>query len=66
MLDLATGPGYVAARAAERGASVVGVDVAGAMLSLARRLHPELDFRQADVHELPFETARSTPSWRTS
>jgi ubiquinone/menaquinone biosynthesis C-methylase UbiE len=55
MLDLATGPGYVAARAAERGASVVGVDVAGAMLALAGRLHPGLDFRQADVHMLPFE-----------
>ena len=29
MLDLATGPGYAAARGAERGASVVGVDIAG-------------------------------------
>lgn len=57
LLDLATGPGYAAAQAAERGASVVGVDVAGAMVSLARRLHPRLDFRQADVHELPFEDA---------
>jgi SAM-dependent methyltransferase len=55
LLDLATGPGYVAARAAERGAEVVGVDVAGAMVSLAARLHPGLVFRQADVHELPFE-----------
>ena len=55
MLDLATGPGYVAARAAERGASVVGVDVSEAMIALAGRLHPGLDFRQADVHELPFE-----------
>ena len=55
MLDLATGPGYVAARAAERDASVVGVDVAGAMIALAGRLHPGLDLRQADVHQLPFE-----------
>ena len=55
VLDLATGPGYVAARAAERGADVVGVDVATAMVSLAARLQPGLDFRQADVHELPFE-----------
>jgi ubiquinone/menaquinone biosynthesis C-methylase UbiE len=55
LLDLATGPGYVAARAGERGAKVVGVDVAGAMVSLAARLHPGLDFRRADVHELPFE-----------
>ena len=57
LLDLATGPGYVAARGAERGASVIGVDIAGAMISLARRLHPKLDFRQADVHSLPFEDA---------
>ena len=55
VLDLATGPGYVAAEAAGRGASVVGVDVAGAMVALAGRLHPGLDFRQADVNELPFE-----------
>ena len=55
MMDLASGPGYVAGRAAERGASVIGVDVAGAMVSLARRLHPGLDFRQVDAHDLPFE-----------
>jgi SAM-dependent methyltransferase len=45
----------VAARGAERGADAVGVDVAGAMVSLAARLNPGLDFRQADVHALPFE-----------
>src|SRR6185436_4084328 len=55
VLDLATGPGYVAAQAAERGASVVGVDVAATMIEVARRLHPDIDFREADVHELPFE-----------
>jgi SAM-dependent methyltransferase len=57
VLDVATGPGYVAGRAAARGASVVGVDIAGAMVELARRLHPGLDFRQADAHALPFEDA---------
>jgi SAM-dependent methyltransferase len=55
VLDVATGPGYVAAQAAERGASVVGADVAAAMVSLAQRLHPGIEFREADVHELPFE-----------
>jgi SAM-dependent methyltransferase len=54
-LDVATGPGYVAAQAAQRGASVVGVDVAQAMVALARRLHPWLDVREADAHALPFE-----------
>jgi SAM-dependent methyltransferase len=57
LLDLATGPGYAAARAAERGASVVGVDVAAAMVVLAAGLHPGLEFRQADAHELPFDDA---------
>ena len=57
VLDVATGPGYVAGRAAARGASVVGVDIAGAMVDLAGRLHPGLDFREADAHALPFEDA---------
>jgi ubiquinone/menaquinone biosynthesis C-methylase UbiE len=54
LLDVATGPGYAAARAAERGASVVGVDLAEGMVSLAARLHPELDFRVANAESLPF------------
>jgi SAM-dependent methyltransferase len=54
VLDVATGPGDAAAACAVRGASVVGVDVAGAMVALARRLRPELEFRQADAERLPF------------
>jgi len=57
VLDVATGPGWVAAQAAERGASVVGVDVAQAMIARARSVHPDLDFRRADAHELPFPDA---------
>ena len=57
MLDLATGPGYAASRAAERGADVVGVDIAGAMVALARQRHPALEFRQADAEALPFADA---------
>ena len=55
LLDLATGPGYVAARGAERGAEPVGMDFAPEMLELARRLHPELEFQQGDANALPFE-----------
>jgi SAM-dependent methyltransferase len=54
LLDVASGPGYVAAKAAERGASVGGVDIAEAMISLAHRLHPELEFRSGDAEALPF------------
>lgn len=55
MLDLATGPGYVAARAAERQATAIGIDIATAMVDLARGLHPQVEFRQASAVELPFE-----------
>ena len=54
VLDVATGPGYVAAKAAERGATTIGLDNAEAMLSIARRLHPQLEFRRGDVEGLPF------------
>jgi SAM-dependent methyltransferase len=37
VLDVATGPGYVAERAAARGARAVGVDLAEGMLELARQ-----------------------------
>ena len=55
VLDVATGPGYLAGRAAEGGARVTGVDVAAAMLALAARSHPGIEFREADAQALPFE-----------
>jgi SAM-dependent methyltransferase len=54
VLDIATGPGYLAAGSARRGASVVGIDIAHEMLQVARRLHPGIDFRHADAERLPF------------
>jgi SAM-dependent methyltransferase len=55
VLDLATGPGHVAAGAASREAVATGVDVALAMVELARDLRPGIEFVQASVVELPFE-----------
>jgi SAM-dependent methyltransferase len=55
VLDVATGPGYAAERAAARGAHPVGIDIAEGMLALARRRRPELEFRWSDAEELPFE-----------
>lgn len=57
VLDVATGPGYVAGRAAARGAEVTGVDIAPEMLVLARRLWPDVAFRTADAHALPLADA---------
>jgi ubiquinone/menaquinone biosynthesis C-methylase UbiE len=54
VLDVASGPGHVTARAARRGAVTIGLDVAEAMISLARGLHPSLEFRRGNVEELPF------------
>jgi SAM-dependent methyltransferase len=54
LVDVATGPGYLAAAAARRGASVVGVDISPDMLALAGRLHPGLEFRPGDAECLPF------------
>jgi SAM-dependent methyltransferase len=55
LLDVATGPGYAAERAAARGAHPIGIDIAEGMLALARRRRPELEFRWGDAEELPFE-----------
>jgi len=55
VLDVATGPGYVAERAATRGAQPTGIDISEGMLELARSRQPQLDFRWADAEELPFE-----------
>ncbi len=55
VLDVATGPGYVAAEAARRGGAVCAVDVAEAMVAQAVAEHPDVEFRQADAQSLPFE-----------
>jgi SAM-dependent methyltransferase len=55
VLDAATGPGYVAAAAARRGASVLGLDISSAMVVLGSKLHPEIEFRQGDVHDLALD-----------
>ena len=54
VLDEATGPGYVVAAAAARGAVVTAGDFSAAMVAEARRRHPELDIREADAEALPF------------
>ena len=53
-LDVASGPGYLAAAAARRGADAAGVDFSVAMVEKARRVFPELEFRIGDAEDLPF------------
>ncbi len=52
-LDIASGPGYVAAAAAKRGATVLGIDFSAAMVAHARRSHSGVEFREGDAEELP-------------
>lgn len=54
MLDVATGPGYAAAIAAQRGAAVIGVDFSAAMVDEAASRFPGVDFREGDAEALPF------------
>src|SRR6185369_9441125 len=54
LLDIASGPGYVAAAAAKRGALVAAVDFSAAMTAQAKQLHPGIDFREGDAEDLPF------------
>ena len=54
VLDVGSGPGYVAADAAARAAIAVGVDVAPAMVALARTLHPQVEFVHGNAEDLPF------------
>lgn len=56
VLDVATGAGYVAAAAARRGATVVGIDFSAAQVRMARGRNPSLRFEQADAEVLPFES----------
>ena len=52
-LDIACGPGYVAAAAAKRGATVLGVDFSSAMVAHAQQRQPGIDFREGDAEQLP-------------
>lgn len=47
-------PGHLAARAAERGATAVGVDIAGPMVRIARHRFPRAEFREGDAQALSF------------
>jgi SAM-dependent methyltransferase len=60
VLDVACGTGIVARTVADRvgdSGQVVGVDLNEAMLTVARRVRPDLDWRQGDVAALPLPDA---------
>ncbi len=63
VLDVATGPGYVALAFAEAGCEVLGLDLTAAPLAIAEQRRQErgltnLRFQQGDAEHLPFGTEK--------
>jgi ubiquinone/menaquinone biosynthesis C-methylase UbiE len=54
LLDVASGPGYVAAAAAELGVSAVGVDFSSEMVALSGLRYPSITFVEGDAEALAF------------
>lgn len=54
VLDVPCGTGRVAVPLSERGFTVSGLDISEAVLAVARRAGPGLDFRQGDMRQLPW------------
>jgi len=51
--DIGCGPGHVARYLHDRGVRVVGIDLSPRMIECARKLHPNIEFQQADMEALP-------------
>jgi SAM-dependent methyltransferase len=58
VLDVCTGHGVLASAAAERGATVCGLDFSEEVVAVARRNVPGVEFRLGDAQELPYPDAR--------
>jgi SAM-dependent methyltransferase len=54
VLDVGCGAGRAAQMAAERGASMAGLDASAKMIEIAKRRTPSGDFRVGDMQELPW------------
>jgi SAM-dependent methyltransferase len=54
VLDVACGPGQLAAAAAGRGAVAHGVDFSAAMVDVARNMHPEIVVTEGEAEDLPY------------
>ena len=58
LLDIACGSGYAVALAAARGAEVTGVDIAPALLEIARERTPDGNFIEGEMDALPLADSR--------
>jgi SAM-dependent methyltransferase len=55
LLDVCSGPGFMAVAASARGAIAVGLDFSAAMVALAQQRYPAITFREGDAEALPFD-----------
>ena len=54
VLDVACGPGHLAAAASARGATSHGLDFSAEMVGIARSNHPEVVVTEGDAEDLPY------------
>ena len=54
VLDIACGPGHVAAAAAHRGAAAQGLDFSSAMVGIARNTYPHIVVTEGDAEDMPY------------
>ena len=54
VLDVACGPGYLAAAASGRGATAQGLDFSAEMVGIARSAYPDLVVTEGDAEDLPY------------
>ena len=54
VLDVACGPGHLAAAACARGATAHGLDFSAEMVAIARSAHPEVVVTEGDAENLPY------------
>jgi ubiquinone/menaquinone biosynthesis C-methylase UbiE len=57
VVDVACGPGYVAAAAMQKGCTVTGVDFSTVMVERAKDLYPDIRFLEGDAENLSFADA---------
>lgn len=57
VLDIACGPGYVSQNIFLRKGIPTGVDFSGAMIQLAKKLYPQIEFIEGDAQQLNFADA---------
>jgi ubiquinone/menaquinone biosynthesis C-methylase UbiE len=62
--DVGCGPGRVAAYPAANGLDVIGFDVSPAMLAEARRAHPDIEFEEGRLDDIPITAGTLTGAVR--